>query len=313
MDEREDPIMRTYLDLKRLSVLFTVVAIMLAFATSGNARELKYKFIDIAPGVHVLSFIFDAPFGGPRPSTSNIPIIITDEGVLIMDTLNPFFASIAKKEIAKRTDQPVKYVVYSHANADHLRGAGIFKDTAQYIAQKRQVRRLKLIKEDSFPMPDILFDKEMTLNLGGKEIVLRDYGENHATGVVVMHLPKEKVITAIDIVYVKRLAFYFMPDFNPTAWRDSLREIQKLDFETVITGHTELANRAEFIEFADYIDDLMTQTRAVWKKVNHMGPFAAVEIAKKQVDLSKYKDWAMYKQFRDLNIMAAYLSIDMGF
>lgn len=284
-------------------VLVTLIAtVAVALGPRGPANAQTPKVHDIGPGVHVMELFY-----------SNSVFVITDEGVVVMDTYNPYYAKLLRKEIEKRTDQPVKYVIYSHANTDHVRGANEFASTAKFIAQKRQIPRLEYIKEDSFPMPDILFDKEYKLTLGGREMILRDYGLNHATGVTVMHLPKEKIITAIDIAYVKRLGYYFMPDFNPRAWRDSLREIQKLDFETVVTGHGKLSTRAEYIEFADFLDDLVSQTQKVWDKVNAKGPFEGIEIAKKEVDLTKYKDWTFYKEFRDLNIMAVYHSIDMGF
>lgn len=286
------------------SFLKSVAALILFAASSAHAQQPPGpKVHDLGKGVYVFEFQY-----------SNAPFVITDDGVLVMDTYNPFYAKELRKAIEARTDKPVRYVVYSHAHTDHVRGANEFKDTAKIIAQRRQVPRLKYIKEDSFPMPDILFDKEYKLVLGGKEIILKDYGLNHATGVTVMYIPENKLVTAIDIAYVKRLGYYFMPDFNPRAWRDSLREIEKLDFEVAITGHGKpVASRAEFIEFADYLDDLIGQVQKVWNRVNHMGPFKGVEIAKKEVDLSKYKDWIFYKEFRDLNIMAVYHSIDMGF
>lgn len=288
--------------LSRGALLALIAAVAVALGPHGPANAQTPKVQEIGPGVFVMDLFY-----------SNSMFVITDEGVVVMDTYNPYYAKLLRKEIEKRTDQPVKYVIYSHANTDHVRGANEFASTAKFIAQKRQIPRLEYIKEDSFPMPDILFDKEYRLTLGGREMILRDYGINHATGVIVMHMPKEKIITAIDIAYVKRLGYYFMPDFNPRAWRDSLREIQKLDFETVLTGHGKLANRAEFIEFADFLDDLVSQTQKVWDKVNAKGPFVGIEIAKKEVDLTKYKDWTFYKEFRDLNIMAVYHSIDMGF
>lgn len=258
---------------------------------------------ELGDGVYVFEWLY-----------CNSPFIVSDKGVLVMDTYNDFYAEALEKQIAELTDKPVTHVVYSHANTDHIRGAGRFSKTATYIAQDRQIPRLEYIKEPSFPMPDQLFDKSHRVTLDDREINLIDYGINHATGVMVMHLPESGIITAIDTAYVKRLAYYFMPDFNPRAWRDSLFRMADLEFDRAVTGHgTPVATRQDYHDFANYLDDLIKQTEAVWNKVNHFGPFEGVEIAKKEVDLSKYKDWAFYDQFRDLNIMAVYHSIDMGF
>ena len=295
--------MPTFRHIHRTAVfLGTILALSWTFSAP-MARADDGVMHKLADGVYVF-----------RMNNRNSPVIVTSEGVLIMDSQNDSVAKALKAEIAKLTDQPVKYVVYSHANTDHIRGADVFADTAQYIAQARQVPRLEYIKEASFPMPDILFDKELVLNMGGKTIKLLDFGLNHATGVTVMYLPAEKIITTIDIVYVHRLAFYFMPDFNPRAWRDSLREIAKLDFDRAIVGHGAVtASKPEVVEFTDYLDDLLTQTAAVWRRTHMKGPHVGIATAIREVNLDKYKSWGFYDKFRDLNIMAAYLSIDMGY
>ena len=293
---------RIFVRIAAAAICLTAVAFLLAVrAPSAVAQE--YEMIEIGDGV----FVF-------RMNNRNAPLVITDQGALVMDPQNEVMAPLIKAEIARRTDAPVKYVVYSHASTDHIRGAGVFADTAKFIAQRRQVPRLEYVKEDSFPMPDLLFDDRMEIELGGKTIILRDFGINHATGVTVMHIPADKVITALDIVYVHRLAFFYMPDFNPRAWRDSLRRIQKLDFDKAVVGHGDVyATKAEFIDFADYLDDLLTQVEAIWERENLKGPYVGIDAALREVDLGKYKDWGFYDRFRDLNIMAAYNSIDMGF
>ena len=44
--------------------------------------------------------------------------LITDEGVIVTDPMNPKAAKLLQAEIRKRTDKPVKYVVYSHNHHD---------------------------------------------------------------------------------------------------------------------------------------------------------------------------------------------------
>lgn len=270
---------------------------------NGAQQQPPPKLHDLGRDVYVFEFLY-----------CNSPFVVTDEGVVVMDTYNEFYAGKLREQIAQITDKPVRYVVYSHAHTDHVRGAAVFSDTAQYVAQQRQISHLEYVKEASFPMPDIVFDKEHTITLGGRRMILKDFGINHGTGVSVMHLPESRLITGIDIIYARRLGYYFLPDFNPRAWRDSLKAIGRMDFDVAITGHGQpVASRAEFEEFSGFLDDLIAQVQAVWDRVNAKGPFEGVEIAKKEVDLTRYKDWEFYKEFRDLNIMAVYHSIDMGF
>ena len=290
--------------MKSLIAIATALVIILAGGMAARAAEPEFAFHQIGRDAYVF-----------RMNNRNSPVIVGSNGVLVMDSQNTFFAPIIKREIEKRFHKPVKWLVYSHANADHVRGAAVFADTATVIAQKRQLPRLRYIKEDSFPLPDVLFDKEMTIDLGGKTVILHDFGINHATGVIVMELPDDKVITTIDMVYKHRLGFYFMPDFNPRAWLASLKTIMKtLDFDRVVVGHGSVtASRAEMADFIGYLEDLHKQVRAVWKRTHHLGPHKGLDIARRDVDLTKYQDWGFYDRFRDLNIMAVYLALDMGY
>lgn len=288
-----------------LLVMVSVLPAQAHIATPSAASKVNKTplITKVGNGVYTMQFIY-----------LNSAIVITDEGVLVMDTYNPYYAKMLKKEIAKLTDKPVKYVVYSHANSDHIRGASLFADTAEFIAQERQLSRLEYLKEDSFPMPDIIFDKELKLNLGGKEIILKDFGPNHSTGVTVMYLPEDKVITAQDLAYTKRWRYYGMADELPRPLLKSLREVQKLDFDLAITGHGPMATKADFIEHADFLEDLMTQVQAIHMRMVREGkrPFDGVQAVIKEVNTEKYDDWG-FSEFRDLHLMNLYNSFSEGY
>ena len=197
-----------------LGLLFNLsVAFSSAFAEPSFAAPAWHEFTH---GV----FSFETEY-------LNSVVLVGDSSVLIMDTYNLAHAQALKREIRKRFTLPVQYVVYSHAHADHLRGANVFSDTATYIAQQRQLPRLEFLSqyEDTIVMPDETFDKEYTIEFGGREVVLRDYGTNHATGVTVMHLPQDKIIAAFDIVYPKRFLWYTLTVYSPRALLNSLRDV----------------------------------------------------------------------------------------
>jgi len=246
----------------------------------------------------------------------NSIVLLGEEGVLVMDTYDPLHARALKREIDRRFALPVQYVVYSHAHADHLRGADLFADTAAFIAQERQVPRLEFLSryEPSIVMPQVTFDEEYRLRFGGREVVLKDYGPNHATGVTVMHLPDDGLIAAFDIVYPKRLLWYTLNDYSPRGILNSLRRIYETEFELCITAHGRPATRAEFKEFTDYMDDLVTQVGAVIARDAHIkGPVEALAAALREVDLSKYADWGFYDEWREGNIEGVFQSLFVGF
>lgn len=238
-----------------------------------------------------------------------------EKGVLIMDPYNRKHAEGLKKSIEKRFAKPIEYVVYSHSHADHVRGGDVFAG-ATFIAQQRQLERLSFLRpyEESIVMPNIVFDKEYRLNYGGREVILRDYGLNHATGITVMHFPADRIVAVADIIYPRRLLWYSMPDYSPRGILTSLKEIAKEDFDLCITTHGPVATRADFEEFVDFMQDMIDQVQGVIDSdLNKHGPLKTLDIALVKVDLSKYKDWGFYNEWRDENIRGVFHSLFMGY
>src|SRR4029079_18414185 len=66
--------------------------------------------------------------------------VVTPKGVIATDPIaryRPEAATTYLAEIKKVTDQPVKFLIYSHAHYDHVAGAKPFKDAgARIIAHK---------------------------------------------------------------------------------------------------------------------------------------------------------------------------------
>ena len=96
--------------------------------------------------------------------------LVTDEGVIVADPLNPKAAKLLQKEIRKATDKPVKYVVYSHNHHDHISGGSIFKEEgATFIAHKNVLKELGDHPHPLTPLPDITFEDSYTVKLGDRE------------------------------------------------------------------------------------------------------------------------------------------------
>ncbi len=239
--------------------------------------------------------------------------IVTDEGVIVTDPMNPKAASFLKKEIRKITDKPIKYVIYSHNHHDHISGGSIFKkEGATFIAHKNVLKELTDHPSAVIPLPDITFDETYLLELGGRTLELNYFGPNHGESLIVMRLPKEKIVFIVDIVTPRRVAFRAMPDFWPDEWIRSLKEIEKMDFDFVIPGHgpeTQPAiDKASVVkEQYIYLEDLM----AAVKKEIDSGVHNPNEL-RKVVKLPKYKNWRYYDEWLPMNIERIWAYYHMG-
>ena len=142
--------------------------------------------------------------------------IVTDEGVIVTDPLNPRAAQRLRDEIRKVTDKPVKYVVYSHNHHDHISGGNIFKEEgAKYVGHENLLKQLGDHPSPVIPLPDITFKDSYSLKLGGRTLELAYFGPNHGDSLVVMRLPAENILFIVDIVTPRRMAFRGIPDFWP--------------------------------------------------------------------------------------------------
>jgi glyoxylase-like metal-dependent hydrolase (beta-lactamase superfamily II) len=146
--------------------------------------------------------------------------VITDEGCLVMDTqATPAQAQKVIARIRAITAAPIKFVVLSHYHAVRVLGASAYdaqaivasRGTFELIAERGQqdfeseVGRFPRLFErvETVPgltWPTIVFERELTIRLGGKEIRLIHLGRGHTKGDTIAWLPKERVCFSGDLV-----------------------------------------------------------------------------------------------------------------
>ena len=239
--------------------------------------------------------------------------IVTDDGVIVTDPLNPKAAKLLRSEIRKVTDNPVKYVVYSHNHHDHISGGNIFKEEgAQFVGHANVLKELGDHPSPVIPLPDITFEDRYTLKLGDRTLELEYFGPNHGKSLVLMRLPEEKILFTVDIVTPRRVAFRGMPDFWPDEWVRSLKEIEQTDFQYVVSGHgphTEPAiDPASVVtEQRLYLEDLMAAVKEEMDSGVH-----SPDVLRETVKLPKYENWRSYDEWLPMNIERIWAYYHMG-
>jgi len=121
------------------------------------------------------------------------------------------------------------------------------KDTATGIAFSNEevLKRKKLIaqrKNELYELsnlkvipPNKLFDKEMKVQLGNREVILKDWGKANSTHDVTFYLPAEKILFAGDIIVQAPIPFTF--ESWPISWLETLEQIEKMPITKMIPGH----------------------------------------------------------------------------
>ena len=88
---------------------------------------------------------------------------------------------------------------------------------------------------------DILFEKELIINLGALTCVCYQVDNDHSPDSVVIYIPEEKVLFLGDIIspnYHHGNEHYTQMKFN-----NLIEELFKIDFELAVHGHTEVFTR----------------------------------------------------------------------
>src|SRR5512132_1266405 len=104
-----------------------------------------------------------------RYGNAQAMFIVTSAGVIATDPIGygrPQAVTTYVDEIKKVTNQPIRYVIYSHNHFDHIAGGKPFKDAgATFIAHKRAKERLEQVKDPHVVIPDETVDNNRTITL----------------------------------------------------------------------------------------------------------------------------------------------------
>jgi len=226
--------------------------------------------------------------------------LTTPKGVIVTDPISSDAAAWLKAKIKTLTDQPVRYVIYSHHHNDHITGGSIFADTALYVSHAAARPKILQAAEPQTPVPDLTFTDRMSIDLGGKHVELIYTGRNHSDNSLVVLLPQDRLLFAVDFIPIKTVAYRALPDSYPDEWIGSLRQVEGLEFDTLVPGHGKIGTREHVRMFRGYLQDL----RAAVQEQVQKG--VSLEEAKKSVQLPKYEQWARYADWLPENVEGMY-------
>ncbi|HLL51569.1 MAG TPA: MBL fold metallo-hydrolase [Thermomicrobiales bacterium] len=232
--------------------------------------------------------------------------IVTDEGVIATDPSSqggPERAEAYRAAIASVTDQPVRYLIYSHDHADHATGGEVFADTATFISHRNAVEKLAALDDPRTPVPQIAFNDQLVIELGGTTIELYYTGRNHSDNSIVLLHPERRLLFAVDFIPVNTLPYQNLPDAYPEEWIESLRWIdENLDFDTLVPGHPPVPGTKENVSgVRQYLEDLMTAVRAAQEQGLADNSPEMVDAVRMELEPA-YGSWGIFAEWLPLNI-----------
>ena len=279
-----------------MKALGAVVMGTLLVCASATAQQPAYNSVEVAEGVY--------SFGG-GPFAYFTMFVVSDEGVIVADPVNPDLAKAMMGEIRSITTKPIRYVIYSHNHWDHISGGQVFKDAGAAVISHVEAKEA-IRANPNVVMPDRFWAGDrFDIELGNKTVQLHYFGANHGKGMTAMLLPEEKVLFTADLVVPKRVGFMFMPDFSPQNWIRTLKEMEKLPFQTVLFAHDHpVGTKQDVVVQREYLEDL---TKAVGTALQ------SGDMMLQTLSLPKYKDWAHYDEWLGMNGARILMEMMMGY
>ena len=194
--------------------------------------------------------------GGGRGAETGF--VIGDDCVLVVD------AKMDKKsqddiftKIRRLTPKPVKYLVNTHGDGDHINGNRYFPETVTIVAHDGCRNDFFLTGRDGKPsewtkpelsrfIPSITFSDRMCIFLGGLTVELHHFGIGHTTGDAVVYIPSQKTAFTGDQVNLPK-AVYIHAYKGGNSFgnvKNMERMLAAIDAERFVTGHNGVTDRA---------------------------------------------------------------------
>ncbi|MDP5274143.1 MBL fold metallo-hydrolase [Chengkuizengella axinellae] len=215
--------------------------------------------------------------------------LTTGKGVIAVDAPQ----SMGEKylnAIKEVTDEPVKYLIYSHAHKDHIGAASMFPDDVEIIAHEETKKILEKRQDPNRPIPTKTFKgSNMKLKVGNKKLQLDYMGDNHQRGNIFIYVPDEKVLMAVDIIFPGWVPFrYLALSEDIPGWIEAHSKIMDYDFNTLVAGHvTRLGTREDVKTQINYVNDIKrnaehalqtTDLNAIGQSVGFENPWLLMDV-----------------------------------
>jgi glyoxylase-like metal-dependent hydrolase (beta-lactamase superfamily II) len=226
--------------------------------------------------------------------------VLTDEGVVIVDTGTGTVAPLVKEEIARETDKPVKYVIYTHGHFDHTEGATTFVDQhpevighenvvprfdryqrmAPYFRHimEIQIRQTLPIRKAAFVYPTLTYRDDYSFKLGGLTFNLF-HGKGESDDGTLVWIPELKAVFCGDLLEASfpNLGNPFKVMRYAREWADTLERVLGLHPELAVGGDAVLTDNREIsahfketIELLRSLEDAVTDAANQGKNLEQM-------------------------------------------
>jgi glyoxylase-like metal-dependent hydrolase (beta-lactamase superfamily II) len=238
----------------------------------------------------------------------NVAIVIGERATLVVDTgLGPPNGATVARVAAKLSGSRKLFLTTTHFHPEHAAGEGGFPPNTILIRNAVQQREMEqhgtemvelfsgrsaqnkeLLANVKLRSPDVVFDTDAKIDLGGVAVRLLWYGGAHTKGDELIFVEPDGTLVSGDVVQNKIVPSIYGDGGTPSSWIAVLDKISALHVQHVLPDHSAPGDGSLVSNERAFIDDLRTRALALKQQG------VSADDAGKQLSAefkTKYSDW----------------------
>jgi quinoprotein relay system zinc metallohydrolase 2 len=301
--------------------LIPLLACWMAAGAASAADTGTFNLQQLTTGVFLHSgrqLALDVP---GHDDIANIGFVVGESCVAVIDTGGSVTIGRAlRAAIRKQTSLPICYVVNTHVHVDHVLGNAAFKDDKpSFVGHAALVDAMARSREffvteyagdldapasaDQVISPDRLVERALTLDLGGRRLLLRAWPKAHTDCDLTVYDDRTGTLWTGDLLFRERLPAL---DGSVTGWLAAIDELAHMKIKLAVPGHGPTTRNlaAAALPESRYLRSLVDGVRAELTKGE------PVEDAIEHVGLAEKTHWLLWEDAHAHNVLRVYEELE---
>jgi cyclase len=220
----------------------------------------------VAEGVYAVINVNNAVVPDIPLYGGNATIILTDEGVVLVDAKTERMHDDLVAKVRSLTAAPIEYVILTHNHADHSDGAARLQALGATVITSATERQ-RMAAAGAKALPQIGYEGHAQIMLGGKRVELIEFC-GHTSADTVVYLPESRVVISGDLVTTPDSIPQITNYADGGSWTDmtlALDALAALDFDVMVAGHGPVLTKQQFLEHRNKITAIRLRAQELVK------------------------------------------------